>query len=176
MGSYADQPEHLGPVSRLPDRTVELPGTAAPLDRTLELPAADEVLPRTVPFGGGELVPVDRTPLAAIGEITVTRDRIWTPTGWFRLRGSRWTVTERPFLRQRVPGWAIALAIVLFFCLGPFSLLFLLASETVYAPGLVEVSVRNGRHHYVARMPAGDPMSVQYLYHQINYVRQLAAE
>lgn len=168
MGSYADQPDRDGPVSRLPDRTLELPGLTElprPPDRTLELPAR-----------GAELVPVDRTPLATIGEITVTRDRVWTPTGWFRLRGSRWTVTERPYVRQRVPSWAIALAITLFFCLGPFSLLFLLATETVYAPGVVEVSVRNGRHHYVARVPVGNPVALQYLHHQVNYVRQLAAE
>jgi hypothetical protein len=105
----------------------------------------------------------------------VTRDRIWTPTGWFRLRGSRWTVTEWPYPRQRIPSWAIALAVTLFFCIGPLSLLFLVASETVYQPGLVEVSVRNGRHHYVTRLPAGDAVSLQYLRYQVNYVRQLAA-
>jgi hypothetical protein len=178
MGSYADQPVPEGPVSRLPDRTLELPVEPPPVlvERpTVELPAAGEVLPRTVPAARGELEPVDRTPLAGIGEITVTRDRIYTPTGWFRLRGSRWTVTERPYVRQRIPSWAIALAIVLFLCVGPFSLLFLLASETVYAPWLVEVSVRNGRHHYVARLPVADPVSLQYLHHQVNYVRQLAA-
>jgi hypothetical protein len=168
VSSYADQPGWEGPVSRLPDRTLELPG------RTVELPAK-EVLPRTVPAAEGRLAPVDRTPLATIGEITVTRDRIWTPTGWFRLRGSRWTVTEWPYARQRIPSWAIGLAVTLFFCIGPLSLLFLVASETVYQPGLVEVSVRNGRHHYVTRLPAGDAVALQYLRYQVNYVRQLAA-
>jgi hypothetical protein len=187
MGSYADQPDPEGPASRLPDRTIELPGHTIELPAelapghepatrpTVELPAAAD-LPRTVPVRQGQLVPVDRTPLAWIGEIVVTRDRVHTPTGWFRLRGSHWSVLERPYVQQRIPAWAVVLATTLFFCIGPFSLLFLLAHETVYVPGPVEVSVRNGRHHYVSRVPIGDATALQYLHHQINYVRQLAAQ
>src|SRR4051794_25890857 len=106
MGSYADQPDPEGPASRLPDRTIELPAAYhEPVTRpTVELPAAAD-LPRTVPARQGQLVPVDRTPLAWIGEIVVTRDRVHTPTGWFRLRGSHWTVLERPYVQQRIPAW-----------------------------------------------------------------------
>jgi hypothetical protein len=111
--------------------------------------------------------------VAQIGEIQVTATTIRTPAGNFPLQGSRWTVMDQSVTEEKIPTWAIVLAIVLFFCLTVFSLLFLLARETRQR-SVVQVHVVNGPHQYVARIPAADQAQVQYLYQQVNYVRSLA--
>jgi hypothetical protein len=117
---------------------------------------------------------VDEPVIMQIGEIQVTATTVRTPAGTFPLQGSQWTVTDQWITEQKIPTWAIVLAIVLFFCLTVFSLLFLLAKETTHR-GVVQVHVVNGPHQYVARIPAADQNQVQYLYQQVNYVRSLAA-
>jgi hypothetical protein len=112
--------------------------------------------------------------IAQIGEIQVTSTSIRTPAGIFPLRGSQWTVTDAWSTEQKIPSWAIVLAILLFFCIGPFSLLFLLAKESVYR-GVAQVHVLSGPYRYEARIPAVDQAQVQHLYQQVNYVRSLAA-
>jgi hypothetical protein len=66
------------------------------------------------------------------------------------------------------------MAVVGFCVLTVFSLLFLLAKETVYR-GTVQVTVTNGAHQYVARIPVTDQAQVAHLHQQVNYVRSLAA-
>ena len=75
---------------------------------------------------------------------------------------------------QKTPGWAITLAILLLFCIGPFSLLFLLAKTSIVS-GVIQVSVSNGPNHYTARIPVNNQAFVQYTYQQVNYARSLAA-
>jgi len=111
--------------------------------------------------------------IVRIGEIHVTSMTVVTPAGAFPLRGSEWHVVDHWIPRQRIPSWAIALAVILFFCMAFFSLLFLLAKETTYA-GSVVVTVRNGNAMYVARLPVYDPQQTQAIYAQVNYARSLA--
>jgi hypothetical protein len=111
--------------------------------------------------------------LLSIGEIQVTATTIRTPAGVYPLRGSQWHITDSWTTEQKIPSWAIVLAIVGFFCLTFFSLLFLLAKETVHR-AVVNVHVTSGGQQYVARIPAGDQAQVQYIYQQVNYVRSLA--
>lgn len=121
-------------------------------------------------FGAPMITPV----IAQIGEIQVTSTSIRTPTGEFPLRGSHWTVTDHWLTEQRTPAWAVVLAIV-GFCVVPFfSLLFLLVKESIFR-GMVQVTVSNGPHVYVARIPVAHQGQVQSLYNQVNYVRSLAA-
>jgi hypothetical protein len=108
-----------------------------------------------------------------IGEIDVTSATVRTPAGAFPLRGSQWTVTDQWTVTQRIPQWAIVSAIIGFCCLTVFSLLFLLAKETIYT-GAVTVSVSNGPALYVARIPVATQDQVQYVYNQVNYVRSLS--
>lgn len=108
-----------------------------------------------------------------IGDIEVTSTMIRTPAGQFALRGSQWSVTDQWVAEQRIPQWAIVAAIVGFCCLTVFSLLFLLAKEYVYR-GAVTVSVTNGPHQYVSRIPVVSQEHVQQVYSQVNYVRSLA--
>jgi hypothetical protein len=111
--------------------------------------------------------------IVRIGDIEITSTMVRTPAGQFALRGSQWSVTDQWVAEQRIPQWAIVAAIVGFCCLTVFSLLFLLAKEYVYR-GAVTVSVTNGPHQYVSRIPVVSQEHVQLVYSQVNYVRSLA--
>jgi hypothetical protein len=128
----------------------------------------DALVPVTAPYLGPEPV------IAQIGEIQVTSTTVRTPAGQFPLRGSQWSVTDQWTTDQKIPTWAIVLAIVLFFCVGPFSLLFLLAKESINR-GVVQVQVVNGHNQYVSRLSADNQQYVQHVYQQVNYVRSLAS-
>src|SRR6266550_4076281 len=138
--------------------TVPVPSSAPP----------GAMVPVTSPY------PVPEQVIAQIGEIQVTSTTVRTPAGQFALRGSQWTVTDQWVATQKIPSWAITMAIVGFFCLTFFSLLFLLAKENVYQ-GVVLVQVQNGPYQYVSRVPVNNQMYVQHVYQQVNYVRSLAA-
>jgi hypothetical protein len=133
----------------------------------------DSALPATVPATGTPH-PVPEQVIAQIGEIQVTSTTVRSPAGQFPLRGSQWTVTHQWVATQKIPSWAITMAIVGFCCLTVFSLLFLLAKQTVYQ-GVVLVGVHNGPYHYVCRVPVNNQAHQQHIYAQVTYVRSLAA-
>jgi hypothetical protein len=112
--------------------------------------------------------------IVQVGEIGVTSTTVHTPAGDIPLAGSTWQVTDYWHSEQRIPKWAIVLAIVGFCVLTVFSLLFLLIKETVQR-GTVQVTVTNGVRQYVARIPVTDQSHVAYIHQQVNYVRSLAA-
>jgi hypothetical protein len=119
------------------------------------------------PPGGGPVI-------AQIGEVQVTSTTVRTPAGEFPLRGTQWTVTDQWQTEQRTPTWAVVLAIVGFCVLAFFSLFFLLVKQTVFR-GVVQVSIKNGPHFYVARIPVTEQAQVQQIHQQVNYVRSVAA-
>ena len=112
--------------------------------------------------------------IVQIGEIGVTSTTVHTPAGDIPLAGSTWQVSDYWHSEQRIPKWAIALAIVGFCVLTVLSLLFLLIKETVQR-GTVQVTVTNGTRQYVARIPVTDQAQVTQIHQQVNYVRSLAA-
>jgi hypothetical protein len=137
-----------------------------PWSNTVPVPPSN--LPVTAPYSTGDPT------IAQIGEIQVTSTTIITPAGVFPLKGSEWTVQDQWLAEQKIPSWAIVMAILLFFCVGPLSLLFLLAKETAYS-GVILVTVRSHPYHYVSRVPVNNQQYVQHVYQQVNYVRSLAA-
>jgi hypothetical protein len=139
--------------------TQQVPGSVSP---------GGALVPVTAPY------PVQEQVIAQIGEIQVTSTMVRTPAGQFPLKGSQWSVTDQWTAVQKIPTWAIVMAIVGFFCLTVFSLFFLLAKESVYQ-GVVMVQVTNGRYQYVSRVPVNNQAYVQHVYGQVNYVRSLAA-
>jgi hypothetical protein len=151
--------------------TVPVPGPAA---TPYSAPPVSSPTPGNALYPITQPYPAPEPVIAQIGEIQVTSSSIRTPTGMFPLRHSQWTATDTWTTEQKIPTWAIVLSIVLFFCVGPFSLLFLLAKESVYR-AVVQVHVAGQGWQYVARIPAADQTQVQYLYQQVNYVRSLAA-
>ena len=126
--------------------------------------------PAPEPFAPAAPGPV----IVQIGEIAVTSTVVHTPAGEIPLAGSTWQVSDYWHGEQRIPRWAIVAAIVGFCVLTVFSLLFLLAKETIQR-GTVQVVVTNGTRQYVARIAVTDQSQVTYVHQQVNYVRSLAA-
>lgn len=125
----------------------------------------------------GNAIATPSTPapvVAQIGDIRVSSTTIYTPNGEMPLQGSQWLVTDQWHATQKTPTWAIVLAIVLFFCLTVFSLLFLLAKEVVYT-GMVQVVVTSGTRQHVTRIPVSSQGQVTGIHQQVNYVRSLAS-
>jgi hypothetical protein len=119
-------------------------------------------------------IPDHEPVLARVGDVDITASMIRTPAGQFALRGSHWTITDKWIATQRIPQWAIIAAIVGFCFVAVFSLLFLLAKETVYQGALL-VTVTNGADQYVARIPVTSQREIQEVYGRVNYVRSLAS-
>lgn len=112
--------------------------------------------------------------IVRIGELAVTPSTIHTPAGGIPLQGSTWQVADHWTAEQKIPVWAIVLAVVGFCVLTFFSLFFLLARKTVYH-GIVQITVSNGAAQYIARLPVRAQAEVQAIHQQVNYVRSLAA-
>lgn len=163
-GSAADTRPVSGPGSAgSAAPTVPLRPPAGGTPGTLPLPASGPAFP------GGDPGAI----IAEIGDIRVSSSTIFTPVGQFPLRGSQWTVNDQWVATQRTPTWAILCAIFGFFCLTVFSLLFLLAKQTVYS-GVVHVTVTSGRFQYDTRIPVTDQPQVQRLHDLVNYVRSVS--
>ncbi|MGW4294868.1 hypothetical protein ACWEH1_17675, partial [Micromonospora chersina] len=121
----------------------------------------------------GPLPPAQSVVAVQIGEIMVTPPVIRTPAGVLPLAGSSWHVVDHWQKEEKVATWAVVAAILGFFCLTVFSLLFLLVKETRHH-GTVQVTVTNGGHQYVARIPVADQFQVQQINNQVNYARSLS--
>ncbi|MFD6566592.1 hypothetical protein [Micromonospora profundi] len=118
-------------------------------------------------FAGPEVVAVQ------IAEITVSPPVIRTPAGVLPLAGASWHVADYWQREEKIATWALVCAIVGFFCVAIFSLLFLLVKETRHR-GTVQVTVTNGAQQYVARIPVSDQGQVQHINNQVNYARSLS--
>ncbi|MFE4170974.1 hypothetical protein ACFRR7_02810 [Streptomyces sp. NPDC056909] len=122
--------------------------------------------PYPVPTGGGGM------PLVSIGDITVLNDSIITPSGTLPLRGAVWNATDMSRTEEKIPAYAIVLAIVFFlFCL--VGLLFLLMKEKT-TTGFIQASVTSGGKHHSTMIPATHPGAFQAVMGQVNYARSLS--
>ncbi|WP_433494078.1 hypothetical protein ACQP26_24225 [Micromonospora sp. CA-248089] len=122
----------------------------------------------------GPVPPAQSAVAVQIAEIMVTPPVIRTPAGVLPLAGASWYVTDFWQKEEKIAPWAVVAAILGFFCLTVFSLLFLLIKETRHY-GTVQVTVSSGGHQYVARIPVTDQFQVQQLNNQVNYARSLSA-
>ncbi|MFG1842706.1 hypothetical protein ACGFH8_30260 [Micromonospora sp. NPDC049175] len=142
------------------------PGGAWPVSGPYP-PALVSAHPAPLGHAGPEVVAVQ------IAEISVCPPIIRTPTGVLPLAGATWHVADYWQREEKVATWALVCAIVGFFCLAFFSLLFLLVKETRHH-GTVQVTVTNGHQQYVARIPVSDQSQVQHVNNQVNYARSLS--
>ncbi|MCZ7477119.1 MULTISPECIES: hypothetical protein [unclassified Micromonospora] len=143
------------------------------------VPAAGVVAPYHGPAPAayppaGPVPPTQSAVAVQIAEIVVTPPVIRTPVGVLPLAGASWYVTDYWQKEEKIAPWAVVAAILGFFCLTVFSLLFLLIKETRHY-GTVQVTVSSGGHQYVARIPVTDQFQVQQLNNQVNYARSLSA-
>ncbi|GHJ52015.1 hypothetical protein Nm8I071_13220 [Nonomuraea sp. TT08I-71] len=149
-----------------------------PATAQFSAPPGQFAVPPGAPAGvpaphGGALMPAQSVVAVQIGEIMVTPPVIRTPAGVLPLAGSSWHVMDHWQKEEKVATWAVVAAILGFFCLTVFSLLFLLVKETRHH-GTVQVTVTNGGHQYVARIPVADQFQVQQINNQVNYARSLS--
>ncbi|SCE84465.1 hypothetical protein GA0074695_1551 [Micromonospora viridifaciens] len=121
----------------------------------------------------GPLPPGQSVVAVQIGEIMVAPPVIRTPAGVLPLAGASWHVVDHWQKEEKIATWALVCAIVGFFCLTVFSLLFLLIKETKHH-GTVQVTVTSGGRQYVARIPVVDQGQVQHINNQVNYARSLS--
>ncbi|MER5335951.1 hypothetical protein [Micromonospora sp. NPDC002717] len=125
------------------------------------------------PLPAGYPPPAQGAVAVQIGEIMVSPPVIRTPAGVLPLAGASWHVVDHWQQEQKTATWAVVCAIVGFFCLTFFSLLFLLIKETRHH-GTVQVTVSNGAQQYVARIPVANQVQVQHINNQVNYARSLS--
>ncbi len=105
-----------------------------------------------------EITPVPEQFFLTIGDIGLTRDAIITPNGTAPLKGSQWIVTDQTTTAQKIPTYAIVLAVVFaIFCL--LGLLFLLIKEEVTA-GYVLVTVRSGDLFHSCQIPCSNQQAI----------------
>jgi hypothetical protein len=108
-----------------------------------------------------------------IGDIGVTNDTIVTPIGQAPVAGSVWVGYDYTRSAQKIPTWAIVMAIIFAaFCL--FGLLFLLVKEEV-ASGYVEVQVQQGQFVHVTHIPVRSRAQVDHLMMQVGQVQAFAS-
>lgn len=111
--------------------------------------------------------------LVSIGDIAVTSEAIVTPAGMLPLKGATWTVTDMSRTEEKMPAYAIVLAIIFFFaCL--LGLLFLLMKEKK-TTGHVQVAVHSGGRYHATMIPATSPQTFMQVSGQVNYARSLCA-
>lgn len=111
--------------------------------------------------------------IMSIGDIGLTHDSIVTPNGSAPLKGSQWIVRDATRTEQRIPPFAIVLAIIFALaCL--LGLLFLLVKET-HTVGYVEVTVTSGNLMYMTQIPVRSPQQVAQIRQQVAYAQSLAA-
>jgi hypothetical protein len=147
------------------------PPVGAPYAGAPALPAA--AYPPVPAPPVGPLPPAQSVVAVQIGEIMVTPPVIRTPAGVLPLAGASWHVMDHWQKEEKVATWAVVAAVLGFFCLTVFSLLFLLIKETRHH-GTVQVTVTNGGYQYVARIPVADQFQVQQINNQVNYARSLS--
>ncbi|MEV6481551.1 hypothetical protein [Streptomyces sp. NPDC051576] len=119
--------------------------------------------PHQPPFGG---------PMFTLGDIAVNGDTIVSPAGPMPLRGAIWTATDKSRTEERIPPYAIVLAIV-FFLLCFVGLLFLLMKERV-TTGFVQVSVNSGGRHHSTMVPVQSRDQVFHILNQVTYAQSIS--
>jgi hypothetical protein len=111
--------------------------------------------------------------LVTVGDIACTQTELITPNGRYPLDGTTWVVTNQTQTSERIPGYAIVLAIIFAFaCL--LGLLFLLMKEKT-VQGYMQVSGQGPGVYYASQVPISLPAQVADVESRVNYIRGLVA-
>lgn len=109
--------------------------------------------------------------LVTIGDISVEQFRIVTPAGVMPTRGTNWSAMDMSRTEERLPGYAIVLAI-LFALACLLGLLFLLIKER-RTTGFVQVTVQHGGRTHNTHVPVNSPSQVADTLARVNFARTL---
>lgn len=113
-------------------------------------------------------------PLTSIGEIGVSHQSVWTPTGKHPVRGSTWMVADMSRQEEKISTVGIVLAVVGLFLICILSLLFLLLKEKK-TTGYIQVTVQGEGFQHTTMIPATSPDSFIQVTNQVNWARSIAA-
>lgn len=113
-------------------------------------------------------------PLVSLGDVTVTQEQVITPQGARPLGEVTWTFTDASQTTQEIPQWAVICAIVGFFFVCFFSLLFLLAKETK-TQGWVQITVQAPGFAHTTQLPVYGAFQVSDYAARFEYARSLSA-
>ncbi|MFF0338219.1 hypothetical protein [Kribbella sp. NPDC004875] len=109
--------------------------------------------------------------LVTVGDISVEQQRIVTPAGVLPTHGANWSAMDMSRTEEKIPAWAIILAIVFALaCL--LGLLFLLCKER-RTTGFVQVTVQNGNRTHNTHVGVGSPRDVADVLARVNFARTL---
>ncbi|MET7572653.1 hypothetical protein ABZT04_29750 [Streptomyces sp. NPDC005492] len=179
-GQPSDQPfgknPYTGPPAGPPTVPPTVPPTGGPYGESgygypaqpnygypQAVPPQPQSQPQQPPLGG---------PMFTLGDIAVNGDTIVSPAGPMPLRGAIWTATDMSRTEERIPPYAIVLAIV-FFLLCFVGLLFLLMKERV-TTGFVQVSVNSGGRHHSTMVPVQSRDQVFHILNQVSYAQSIS--
>jgi hypothetical protein len=119
------------------------------------------------------MAPVNEPVLVTIGDIACTQTQVITPMGRGSLRGTTWIATRQTTISEKIPTYAIVLAVIFALaCL--LGLLFLLIKERTLQ-GFVQVSVQGPGVYYATQVPVGTDAEVNDIESRVNYVRSLVS-
>lgn len=90
----------------------------------------------------------------SLGDVQIDETFVYTPIGRMRRDRTKWHIGETVPGRERIPTWATLCAVFLFLCMGPFSLLFLLAKER--AGETTTVQLTDGHLTYTTKIDTYD--------------------
>ncbi|MFI5776311.1 hypothetical protein [Nocardia sp. NPDC051570] len=122
-------------------------------------------------------LPPDHPPgdsiLVTVGDIGCSSTLVYTPSGVHPLAGTTWILTHQTTVRERIPTYAIVLAVL--FVLACFLGLLFLAIREQRIEGFVQVSVQGPDFYYATQVPVGSPEQVFDTERRVNYIRALVA-
>ena len=112
--------------------------------------------------------------VTTIGDIGVTLTHVITPVGVAPVGSVQWYVVDQTRTVRRIPRWAVVAAVVGFFFVFVFALLFLLARENV-VEGTVQVSVQGPGLFHSTSVPVTDEPGRADITARVNQARSLTA-
>jgi hypothetical protein len=144
-------------------------GDPASAEQSRQPPSAPLAMPRAdmEPHVPNEPV------LVAIGDISVTQSRVFTPSGSRPVNEVLWTFNDMSQTSEVIPTWAVVCAIV-FFVLCLVGLLFLLVKET-RTKGSVQVTVHSPGFVHTTQIPVYSPANIADISGRVDYARTLSA-
>lgn len=110
--------------------------------------------------------------LYQVGDIGVTADAIVTYRGTAQLSGSTWIAIDQSRTEDKIPTWAIVMAVI-FASACLLGLLFLLIKEQ-RTTGHVEVRVQSGEFWHVTHVPVIDAGHVPWVMNQVSLIQSQA--
>lgn len=110
--------------------------------------------------------------LVTIGDIQVTGEQVITPRGAIPLRQAQFTFQDLSIHTSKIPGWAIALAVIGFF-FALLGLLFLLVKEES-TTGFVQVSVVGPGFTHTTQLPVSSPQQVSDIAARVQHANNIA--